>query len=384
MLLAGLLPMATASLQGQSHVYLLGVPDYNWSFGCFGTACGNLIGYWDRHGLPDLYQGSVSNGVAPLNMINGITAMWASQAGVAGRPANEPGHVDDYWIGYGSEAPDPYVTAGRVEHEPDCINDFTGVNQRKWTDMNGECDGNLDGYGFVYWESNGLRRTNYAPYDRQGGAVRDIPSGLRNFARFRGYSADVFSQYPDFHPDCRVGAGFTFEDLKAEIDAGYPVLLFLQDFHVPFRLGGESAHINPEIHGMLAYGYREDPALGVRWVYYRTSWAGGDGVRSPWSPVAWQAQLPVRGILGFHPKPRLTRVSRQAGRIRLNWDGPASLVYDALQKATNAVHRYQVEQASSLGAGNWTALGESTSLLTASFPEPAVAAAFYRVVLEPR
>ena len=36
---------------------LTDVPDYQWHAGCFGTACGNLMGYWDRHGLPDRIVG---------------------------------------------------------------------------------------------------------------------------------------------------------------------------------------------------------------------------------------------------------------------------------------------------------------------------------------
>ncbi len=36
----------------EENVYLTEVPDYHWYAGCYGTCCGNLIGYWDRHGFP--------------------------------------------------------------------------------------------------------------------------------------------------------------------------------------------------------------------------------------------------------------------------------------------------------------------------------------------
>src|SRR6185503_15811571 len=49
------LPMSRAS--ADSNVYLLDVPDYQWYAGCFGTACGKLAGYWDRHGMSDFYTG---------------------------------------------------------------------------------------------------------------------------------------------------------------------------------------------------------------------------------------------------------------------------------------------------------------------------------------
>ncbi len=52
--------------QGAVNVYLTEVPDYEWWAGCFGTATGNLMGYWDRHGFPDFYTGPTAGGVAPL------------------------------------------------------------------------------------------------------------------------------------------------------------------------------------------------------------------------------------------------------------------------------------------------------------------------------
>src|SRR3954465_7690350 len=100
-------------------VLLTEVPDYTWDAGCFGTASGNLMGYWDRHGLPQFYTGPTAGGVAPLNSNGpnlGIRSMWASKAGLDGRPADQFGHIDDYWLfyrddvafSYESTVPDPY------------------------------------------------------------------------------------------------------------------------------------------------------------------------------------------------------------------------------------------------------------------------------------
>src|SRR5678816_1511032 len=103
------------------NVMIQGLPDYSWYAGCFGTASGNLMGYWDRHGFPDFYTGPTGGGLAPLDTWStankGIRSMWASKAGVDGRPANQPGHIDDYWVSYPNEdnysyestATDPYV-----------------------------------------------------------------------------------------------------------------------------------------------------------------------------------------------------------------------------------------------------------------------------------
>src|SRR5687768_17198106 len=153
---------AALSLRADSDVYLLEVPDYSWYAGCFGTACGNLMGYWDRHGTADFYTGPTAGGVAPLDNWStnvGIRSLWANRAGFDGRPADQPGHIDDYWefyindgiYSYQDTDPDAYARLGRPEHAPDCIGDFIGLSQRKWTNMNGECDGNIDAYSFVYW-----------------------------------------------------------------------------------------------------------------------------------------------------------------------------------------------------------------------------------------
>src|SRR5438477_8275064 len=88
-----------------TNVYLTEVPDYDWWAGCFGTASGNLIGYWDRHGFPNFYTGPTGGGLAPLTTVGAnyhIRALWASQAGIDGRPLSKPGHYDDYYVEYES------------------------------------------------------------------------------------------------------------------------------------------------------------------------------------------------------------------------------------------------------------------------------------------
>src|SRR5688572_2650836 len=96
----GLMLCCVASdARAQRYVYILDVPDYDWHAGCFGTATGNLAGYWDRNGFPNFYTGLVGGGLAPLNSFGGntgIQSLWASQAGQDGRPVSKPGHMDDY------------------------------------------------------------------------------------------------------------------------------------------------------------------------------------------------------------------------------------------------------------------------------------------------
>ncbi len=220
--------------RAEENVYLTEVPDYEWYGACFGTATGNLIGFWDRHGLPNFYTGPTAGGVAPLDSYGvnqGIRSLWMSKAGRDGRPGSQLGHEEDYYVDYERCEDDPYKSHGWPEHAPDCLGDFTGMNQRKWKDLGGECDGNIDGYVYNYWDQSGGRRWNYTPDKAAGGPEVDLQSGLRAFAQYRGYAADTFSQLADFNPDITVpGEGFGYADLKAEIDAGFPVLMFLQNY----------------------------------------------------------------------------------------------------------------------------------------------------------
>lgn len=383
-LVGALISLSGAPVWATTNVYLVGVPDYDWDYGCMGTAAGNLMGFWDRHGFPDFYTGPANGGLAPLNTSgtnSGIISMWASKAGFDGRPADMPGHVDDYYVYYERTDPDPYITAGRPEHTPDCIGDFIGLNQLKWTNMAGECSGNIDGFCFVYWDTNGDRRVNFTPTTDAGEPARDVQSGLPGWTQSRGYDCTVFTQLADFNPNKPAGAGFTFADLKAEIDSGYPVLLFLQSYNQMSRnFGGLATNVNPEIHSVLAYGYYITTANYVR---YRTSWASGPNKTALWGPQTWVTgvALPVRGLIGYHPLPKIRSVTvSEQGDLSLQWDGPASDLADAVLGQTNRVHGYLVEMSPTVSPPAFEAV--SSVLLTNTYtvsncPSPA----YFRVEL---
>lgn len=383
------------SLRADRNVHLLEVPDYSWYAGCFGTATGNLMGYWDRHGLADFYTGPTAGGVAPLDDRTGnvgIRSLWANRAGFDGRPTNHFGHIDDYWGWYRSDhdrsyqhtGQDPYVLSNRVEHAADCIGDFIGLSQRKWTSMNGECDGNIDAFSFVYWETNGDRRVNYAAKTPSGEPVRDIQGGLREWTRFRGFDADVFTQLVDFSPQTPSGKGFSFADLKQEIDEGYPLLVFLQDYNEFHRSVDDMPRANPEIHGMLIYGYQEFPEFGVNYVWCRTSWATGDAYY-PWVPNPWVSgpgvNLSVRGVIGYRPKPKVTEIQRTGTQITISWQGPSSQLRDLIAQTTTPVHRYVIEKSSALEGAPWTTVGSSTTELSHTIAAEGDGTVFYRVKL---
>jgi hypothetical protein len=397
LLLKSALPLLAAAIlarssDAQTWVYLTETPDYDWYAGCFGTASGNLAGFWDRHGLPDFYAGPTGGGLAPLDSSGGnvsIRSLWASRANVDGRPANKPGHMDDYYVAYEYSGPDPYLPAGRPEHSPDCIGDFIGLNQNKWTNLNNECRGNIDAFSFVFWDKTGNRRANF--YTTNAGAyVPDIGSGLREWARYRGYDADVFTQLTSFNGERTTTNGFTYENVKAEINAGYPVLLFLQPTAEFSRTVGGVANVNPEIHGILIYGYAENIAElpAHQAVIVRTSWASGDNRLEEWTLHTWlglfySSPFAPRGVIGFHPKPKVRNFSRGQGTVTLTWDGPSSQLYDYLSGTSTDLHRYRVERATTLNPPNWKPVGAITSAHTATVEDIGNQMAFYRVVLVP-
>jgi len=366
----------------ESDVQLADMPDYDWHGGCFGTANGNLFGFWDRHGLPNFYTGPTGGGLAPLNDLGAnanIYAMWASRQGLDGRPMGQHGHTDDYYVAYESTAADPYVTAGRTEHKPDCIGDFIGLSQKKWSDLNGECAGNIDAYSFVYWDDDGDPRVNYNP----PGGVTDIQSGLMDWVRHCGYEADVLTQFTEFNPNCAPGKGFTYEDVKREIDNGYPIMIFLQHFNSYSRPLGSLPNANPLIHGICIYGYAEKeffPGEVEQNIYVRTSWASGRA-ELLWDGGLWLAGLPARGVIVVHPKPKITHIDIGADSIILTWDGPFSQIVDNATAQTTEAHQYVVEHSTTLETNSFSTVAGPMTARQATVPHQGAAVGFYRVSL---
>ena len=382
--------MAT-ELHSDTSVYLTETPDYQWHAGCFGTASGNLIGFWDRHGFPNFYKGPTNKGVAPLNSVGvnrEITALWASEAGIDGRPFNQPGHIDDYYGDYESVAPDPFTLQRREEHTPDCIGDFLGLNQDKWKNLNGECDGNIDGFSFVFWDSSGERRTNYVPIDDSGAVIPDIQGGLRAWTRHCGYDATTITQLADFNPKVPQGKGFSFQDLRNEIDQGYPVLLFMQDFSTTQRTFKGRPNVNPNIHGMMAYGYLiEDD--GSQFVRYRTSWASGSFNFSEWNSKSWTPEgilnLPLRGVILYRPAPKLFGPEIVNAGLRFNWHAPRSFVLDETTRITRQSQAYVLESSTLLNPDSFKPVSSPTTALELTLPLPSEESStqYYRLRVVP-
>ena len=225
-------------------VMLDNVPALDWSFGCTATSAAMAAGYYDRHGYINMYTGPTNYGMFPLNnsswgttVINGETRalcpLSATMNGLDGRTTR--GHVDDYWVKYGSTTQDPYITNGWTQHTyEDCTGDFMKTNQSAF--------GNTDGATTYYYYPGG------SPYS--GNATSDGPYGFQLFMESRGYTVNTrYSQtIVGYNGNT---TGFSFDDYKSEIDAGRPVMIHIVG------------------HTMLGVGYEND---GSQVIYIHNTW----------------------------------------------------------------------------------------------------------------
>ena len=194
---------------------LTSVPTLDWCYGCSATSAAMIFGYYDTHGYPNLYTGSTNGGVFPQDNTawgSGECPLAATHIGYDGRATR--GHVEDYWVAASSSDPDPWITNGWTQHTyADCTGDFMGTNQSSL--------GNVDSSTtFYYWQDN------TPTYDYTGAEPSHVDGchGMREFAFSRGYT--VLTNYNQYIAGYNgISTGFTFANFKAEIDAGYPVMI---------------------------------------------------------------------------------------------------------------------------------------------------------------
>jgi len=216
-------------------------PSYDWVFGCSAVSGAMIAGYYDRNGYPNMYTGPTAGGVMPLTdtswptWSDGYTTypsnpLIASRNGLDGRTIR--GSIDDYWIQYGSDSPDPYITGGWTQHSwGTAIGDYMKTSQSAY--------GNTDGSThFHYYLSGAKWYCDGLPSD-------DGTRGRKEFYEARGYSVSTCYFQPT---DNFISGGFTLQEFKNEIDAGRPVL------------------VNVTGHTMVGYGYNGST------IYIRDTW----------------------------------------------------------------------------------------------------------------
>jgi hypothetical protein len=225
------------------------VPAYSWFFGCSATSGAMIAAYYDRNGYPNMYTGPTDGGLMPLD--NSIWPTWndgnktyrqdplaASHNRLDGRTLR--GSIDDYWVAYNSSAKDPYITGGWDQHTwGDAIGDYMKTSQSLYS--------NVDGSTTFYYSpnSNPLTCSTIAA----NGWTRDGTLGRKLFYEARGYTVtDCYYQLTDN----QVSGGFSFAQYKAEIDAGWPVLLNLRG-HSIVGVGYDSSTNTVYLHDTWDY-----------------------------------------------------------------------------------------------------------------------------------
>ncbi|MGA1791498.1 MAG: PEP-CTERM sorting domain-containing protein [bacterium] len=250
---------------------LAGTPSYDWWYGCSPTSAGMLMGYYDIHGYAGLtYDNLVPGGDAELSNYGIDSDGDTVPTALCNKTIASAGHIADFWVGYGLSAdtghPDPLASGRTIPDDFDSLADFMGTSQDGLTGLWGPINVGDGGTLFVFEETGlpvyagDLIFWNLHEYD---GMV-----GITEYVQYAGYDyveSGTYSQLTDNNPLGGLPGGtapvltesFTFEDYKAEIDAGRPVLI-----HV---IG----------HTMLGYGY--DETGGSQTVnLYNTWWEGGD------------------------------------------------------------------------------------------------------------
>jgi len=233
---------------------LSGVPAFDWSFGCSATSAAMIAGYYDRHGYINMYTGPTNLGIMPLD--NSSWPDWhdgsawrhqcplsATHNGLDGRLID--GHVDDYWISYGSTGPDPWVSDPPEHTYGDCTGDYMKTNQ--WFASQGF---NNDASTVFYNFPDGALLT-WSDMVDYGIHIYDGGYGLKLFYESRGYTVtNMYNQYRLGHNG--VTQGFTYAQYCAEIDAGRPVMIHVVG-HTMVGVGYDDATNLMYIHDTWDY-----------------------------------------------------------------------------------------------------------------------------------
>ena len=220
---------------------LSNVPAFDWSYGCSATSAAMIAGFYDNDSYPNMYTGATNAGVIPMdNSVwgSGECPLSATHQGIDGLSVR--GHVDDYWHEEGSTT-DPYYGNWTEHNYADCTADYMGTNQYY------NCQ-NIDGSTSFYQFTDGSPLYDYTGCepDRKDGC-----HGFREFFESRGYSIQTNGNYTQYIYGYEGNTiGFTYDQFKAEIDAGRPVMI----------------HVTG--HTMVGFGYDDNSNL----VYIHDTW----------------------------------------------------------------------------------------------------------------
>ncbi len=169
-----------------TQVVIEGVPAYIWRHGCGPTAAGMVIGYWDMHGKSQLVPGESGSQNSAVN------EMMASDNGIISCGATS---YEDHYRSYscprddsGPIEPDKSETGGA--HPSECLGDF----------MHTSWSSDYNRYGWSYFDK--------------------VDDAMIEYTGFI---------YPDYQPVTQeiYFWDFSWEQFKAEIDSGRPIVLLV-------------------------------------------------------------------------------------------------------------------------------------------------------------
>ena len=234
---------------------LSNTPDYDWWYGCSPTSAGMMMGYYDINGYGGLvYPNLVPGSTAELNTYPAGTY-------IANDTIASSQHIADYWVAYTNIGDDPCNGNLTTCHGGgNCLADFMGTSQ-DMTWLFPACDGvttnpvNSDGSSLVWTYTDGTTMT----WEAMGGLTNCywetcLMYGIGEYVQYAGYNHVTGSLYNRRIDEQATGTGFTYNDFKAEIDAGRPVMIQLEG------------------HSMFGYGY-----LSTNTVYVYDTWSSGGG-----------------------------------------------------------------------------------------------------------
>jgi len=208
----------------QEGVVLPNTCNYEWWYGCSPTAAGMLMGHYDRNGYAGLKYNNLVPGVAENSTYPSTVGSWDYNAQYA---IASPGHVSDFYSGgngaSGDDVPQPW-------HDFDCLADFMGTSQ--------DSVGNPNGSTLLWNYTDG---SPLHAYEMPGYGLADYSGmyGIGEYVDYAGYSYNnLYNQYIDA---LGLTYGFSYADFMAEIDAGRPVMVHIEN------------------HSMYGYGYYLDP-----------------------------------------------------------------------------------------------------------------------------
>jgi len=247
-------PGLTSHLQGG---VLPSSPDYNWWYGCSATSAGMIMGYYDRNGYGGYsYDNLVPGGIAELSN-------YGNPGAIVNQAIASTGHQYDFYNaatygtntgggpgnGYGQSGDD----LSAPWHSFDSLADFMGTSQ--------DAAGNSNGSTRFYYYTNG--DPLYA--SEMSGMADSGMYGLWEYEQYAGYGSGpvadqmIYNQFILGYVSSTLG--FTWADYMAEIDAGRPVMIHVEN------------------HSMFGYGYDADTneiILHDTWYEgeHRLAWGG--------------------------------------------------------------------------------------------------------------